>query len=399
MQLTAEYATEIVKRLESIQPQDVVFVNANGIIIGATNKARIGTYHPGAMARMKNPDKILDSMEWDPVAAQRGNGVCICVQGEIIGVIGLSGDSAEVTPFLNAAKSIVELMLEHELLSKELHIQQATLESLLLSMLAKHPHNMEELQWSLDFHRINIKLPRTAVLISLSAPGSMPDVSKDFLLFQKKTSEFFAAIPRFFSLSSDLILCNDLRRNAVILCSDRSKNPDMNLQRIQELCHALIQLAREDFQLQCQAVIGRSCCRLTDYFGKYAELEHMLQAGRLIFPDQAVYLGKSLLLGNLISNIEDEQQSNIVSNVFDKLLQSGNKAYYLETLKTFFDCNMSIKETSARLYIHRSTLQYRLRQIQELTGYSLYDLDDMVMLRIAYLCLRQQQLQKPFSDT
>ncbi|WP_053960426.1 PucR family transcriptional regulator [Sulfobacillus thermosulfidooxidans] len=45
----------------------------------------------------------------------------------------------------------------------------------------------------------------------------------------------------------------------------------------------------------------------------------------------------------------------------------------LTTLKTYITSQMSIKKASARLYIHPGTLKYRLKQIEELTGWRMHD--------------------------
>ncbi|WP_020376001.1 helix-turn-helix domain-containing protein [Sulfobacillus thermosulfidooxidans] len=45
----------------------------------------------------------------------------------------------------------------------------------------------------------------------------------------------------------------------------------------------------------------------------------------------------------------------------------------LTTLKTYITSQMSIKKASARLYIHPGTLKYRLKQIEELTGWNIHD--------------------------
>ncbi|MCY0909295.1 MAG: helix-turn-helix domain-containing protein [Sulfobacillus thermotolerans] len=45
----------------------------------------------------------------------------------------------------------------------------------------------------------------------------------------------------------------------------------------------------------------------------------------------------------------------------------------LTTLKTYIASQMSIKEASARLYIHPGTLKYRLKQIEGLTGWNIHD--------------------------
>lgn len=55
----------------------------------------------------------------------------------------------------------------------------------------------------------------------------------------------------------------------------------------------------------------------------------------------------------------------------------------IQTLQTFFDCNLNITETAKSLDIHRNTLIYRLKKIKEDTGYDPQIFKDAVPLQIA----------------
>ena len=61
----------------------------------------------------------------------------------------------------------------------------------------------------------------------------------------------------------------------------------------------------------------------------------------------------------------------------------------METLRTLLDNHFAVQPTAEALYIHRNTLQKRLRRIESLLGVDLTDIDDMMEL---YLGLRALQL-------
>jgi PucR family transcriptional regulator, purine catabolism regulatory protein len=54
----------------------------------------------------------------------------------------------------------------------------------------------------------------------------------------------------------------------------------------------------------------------------------------------------------------------------------------------FLDCNRSWKEGSDRLGVHRQTLVYRMRRVEELTGRKLSSLQDQTDLYLALKTLR-----------
>ena len=39
-------------------------------------------------------------------------------------------------------------------------------------------------------------------------------------------------------------------------------------------------------------------------------------------------------------------------------------------LKVYFSTDMSLKDTSEKIFLHKNTLQYKLNRIEKLTGYN-----------------------------
>ena len=57
----------------------------------------------------------------------------------------------------------------------------------------------------------------------------------------------------------------------------------------------------------------------------------------------------------------------------------------LSTVNQFFQNNLNISETARQLYVHRSTLVYRLEKIQKLTGLDVRVFDDALTFKIAMM--------------
>ncbi len=96
-----------------------------------------------------------------------------------------------------------------------------------------------------------------------------------------------------------------------------------------------------------------------------------LRIGADIASESIIYLFEdcipSLLLRNATANIParyfySEGLSHLASH--DK----ASAVSYIETLKTYLDCNMSIAETSRRMNLHRSSLLDRLSRITQILG-------------------------------
>jgi DNA-binding PucR family transcriptional regulator len=63
--------------------------------------------------------------------------------------------------------------------------------------------------------------------------------------------------------------------------------------------------------------------------------------------------------------------------------------HLLDTLRALLDNHFAIQPTAETLFIHRNTLQKRMRRIETLLGVDLTDIDDLMEL---YLGLRALQL-------
>ena len=71
----------------------------------------------------------------------------------------------------------------------------------------------------------------------------------------------------------------------------------------------------------------------------------------------------------------------LARDLYDPLMAAGGGL--LETLVTFFDQNSSVEAAARTLFVHANTVRYRLRRIQEVTGYSPTDARDAYALRLA----------------
>lgn len=88
----------------------------------------------------------------------------------------------------------------------------------------------------------------------------------------------------------------------------------------------------------------------------------------------------------MLAEIREESQQEFMGKTIYSTKNNKEKKInetLLETLKAFFDNNLSILKTAKVIYVHRNTLLYRLRRVKEITGLDPKKFDDAVQLRIA----------------
>lgn len=72
-------------------------------------------------------------------------------------------------------------------------------------------------------------------------------------------------------------------------------------------------------------------------------------------------------------------KNNLINDSFKQLMQDPDM---VNCIDEFFKYNLNVAETSRNSYLHRNTLEYRIRRICQLTGLNLKNFDDAVCFKI-----------------
>jgi PucR family transcriptional regulator, purine catabolism regulatory protein len=134
--------------------------------------------------------------------------------------------------------------------------------------------------------------------------------------------------------------------------------------------------------------VGRSRSGPQGVRQSHREAEHALRISARLKAPRAVAtfadLGLHRLLVVMTQHAETEdfyQQTAGALVTYDDRTGSG----LMDTLDAFFHCHGSPTDTAQRLHLHRNTVLYRLRRIEEIGGLRL---DDPATRLNLHLCLR-----------
>jgi sugar diacid utilization regulator len=106
------------------------------------------------------------------------------------------------------------------------------------------------------------------------------------------------------------------------------------------------------------------------------QAEQALNVGRISRPEESIYIYNDIVLENIMFSVREHiELQNYVHPAIDTLrvYDKKNGTEYLKTLKIYITSMCRHHATIERLHIHRNTLLYRLKKIEELTGTSLED--------------------------
>lgn len=104
------------------------------------------------------------------------------------------------------------------------------------------------------------------------------------------------------------------------------------------------------------------------------------------YREQGIYI--------LLSQIKDSRiLDTYVENQLGKLLRADeiNGGNLCQTLENYLECSCNAKKTAEVLFVHRNTLNYRLKKISELLECDLENLDKCLTLKLAFLIRRYRK--------
>lgn len=107
--------------------------------------------------------------------------------------------------------------------------------------------------------------------------------------------------------------------------------------------------------------------------------------------DRNVLFFKELGVYTLISHIDSQKiMDDYVDLHLGKLIQADtlHKGNLCETLERYLNCNCNAKKTAEEMFVHRNTLNYRLKKISEILECDFEELEDCLELKLAFEILR-----------
>lgn len=147
----------------------------------------------------------------------------------------------------------------------------------------------------------------------------------------------------------------------------------------------------EEFVEKSQLNVGisRSLSGHMNLRYQYIQSQIALSIGMEISPDKLVHTFNDVSYDYMLRQFTNELPATMI--VHEKLLElididKSKNTEYIKTLSTYFKNRFNALQTAERLYIHRSTLMYRLDKIKNILGSDLKDPKELLYIKLS-LCL------------
>ncbi len=132
--------------------------------------------------------------------------------------------------------------------------------------------------------------------------------------------------------------------------------------------------------------IGEKCIETKDYSKSFKTANKLMKLGKKVHPNNLIYDLNQYKLHLFYDSICEESKEDFLSSfpqLFNEKL-TDNTINILKTVKIYFENKMSIKQTSKKMFIHRNTIIYRFKKLNE--NYNI-DVSDSYQCMLLYNCI------------
>lgn len=356
--LSVQIASNIVKEVNSVIPLKINIMNEKGIIIASSDPLRIGSFHEGALRIIENQiDEIAVHFDGEFNGALQGINYPLKLQGYIIGVLGITGKYEEIVNSALIIKRMTELILENTYSVEQRQLQENVCNRYLSEWLNGEAKNI-----TTDFVKrgkalgFDITIPRRILVCSFYIPNSSQNLQTMQVIEQaekylKKTVSDLDALNLYYKAGSALVcavtVISDL--GAEILVKELKKQVE---EKFPVYLAIGIDSKVDNFEFAQTALIraqkaNKACMRTHKRDIRFYDDLNME-----VFTDEISELSKQEFIHRIFKGFSNEEIR-----------------HSMILLETFYDLEGSINKASERLFIHKNTLQNKLKRIAERTGY------------------------------
>ena len=358
MILSIQIASNIVKEVNSVIPLKINIMNEKGIIIASSDKPRIGCFHEGAMRIIENQiDEITVHFDGEFNGALQGINYPLKLQGYIIGVLGITGKYEEIANSALIIKRMTELLLENTYSVEQKQLKENVCNRYLSEWLNGEAKNITS-----DFVKrgkvlgLDITIPRRILVCSFYHSDqrenlqSMQVMEEAEKYLKKKVSSKDPF--NLYYKSGSILVC------AVTATSDGS---------VETLARELKKKVEEKYFVKLAIGIDSI---VENYAFAQTALTRAQKANKACMRTHKrdIRFYEDLNMEVFTDEISELTKQEFVHRIF-KGFSNEEIRNSMVLLETFYDLEGSIQKVSEHLFIHKNTLQNKLKRIAERTGY------------------------------
>ena len=371
MKISESLAEKIISEVGGVFNKNINIFNPEGKILSSKNKDRIGHYHEIARKAAQNGEicEVNQQEAKDIKNVEKGINLPLKINGEVIGVVGITGEVSEVKKFGEMIEKFVELILEREFMNKEKEIRKNVKENFYQALLSSSYQSINNMKDRANLLGINLEKKRVVFVINFK-------IFQDYLVSEKIESiynkKFVNEDDMFMVRGEDLIWIKAMDNFSY----DNKKSFKILAKRLQEELKNIS---------DCHIGIGGLCENLINIDSSYKEAKMALKISKNknLSETNIVYI-KDLKHKYLLYYISEDIFDSFVDTMdYEKILSKFDKDLGV-TMEALIENNLNITKAAEKMHIHRNTLKYRLDKYEECLDIDLKDARQLTSFYLLY---------------
>ncbi len=359
MYISNESAQTIINEVSSILNQQLNFMNAEGVIIASTNQNRIGQFHEGAARMIRESLAEFTILSDDAYqGAKKGCNFPLQLDDTVVGAIGITGESQEVYKYGQIIKKMTEILLrDYDSMEKrkiEERIRQRFLDDWTLTSIDVTERGFQQ---RAKAQGIDLAIRRRVLVFRIrdmdkysdSSPGQKT-IDMVNRTVRRLAQEVAGGI--FSKTASSMICLSPLWEEEQLRAF-----ADNVLQKVK---------AQHGIELVAGADSNAMAAELSVFHG-YQQALKALRAS-LMNQTSPICFYDALTYELFLEEISDHSKEQFIRQVF-RGVSRKEREEYIKLIRTLYECDGSLQAAAEAHFIHKNTLQYRLRVLAEKTGY------------------------------
>jgi carbohydrate diacid regulator len=366
--LNKQLAQEIVDRTMGIIGRNINVMDNRGVIIGSGDHNRIDDVHEGAVIVIERGSGFeISETEAEKLQGVRaGINLPITFEGNIAGVIGITGAPEEIRSYGELVRMAAELSLQQAVLINEIQWDDRLKEEL-VSQIIHYEGRLDPLFLERSQRLgIDLDLPRAAIVILA------PDRKKLFSYFKNRLKK------------EDLLLMQHDRIVILKKVNATDKNALIS-NYLLKTAEGWVNGIRKTVNMEVKIGIGQYHEGLSGLAKSYQQAANTLKAGVELASENQIFIYEDYYLPVFLMTAIESGLTEGLPPYYNVLFQKDPKGELSETLKAIITTNGDMNGAAQKLYIHRNTLRYRLDKITEITGKDPRKMTDLLHLYLSYL--------------
>ncbi len=381
MRISPQSAQQIVSEISSIVKQHVNMMDSAGYIIASTNPQRIGNFHEGAKKVVDEQLKeFYVTHETETPTTRAGLNLPIVIDGETIGVIGITGEYEQVFNYGQIVKKMTEILVresyarERERYDKK--IESRYLEDWILGKGIEQGQAFVERGIALH---IDITRPRRAMVLRIDKFQQLATTSEG----QQTIEKIERAVENFITEESGNVYLR-LTTKQICLVTPRSN------EQMRNLAENLINFINKDFEIDLLIGIDNCITGSTDVRTAYNKANKASHACNSTAYTNCIMLYDQINVQIFMDDIPKLQKEEYLLKIFPGCTFEEMRQW-ISILEAYFFAEGSINLAAKKLFMHKNTLQYKLNKLEEFTGYDVRKPSNGPVFFMAVLFFRDVQ--------